>query len=125
METIFTTNAPKPGGHYSQAIVSGNFVFVAGQLSIDPHTGERLNGPIEQQTLRALTNLRAILLEAGSDIDHVVKTTIFIADIDSWGKVNEVYSSFFGDHKPARSTVPTGPLHHGFLIEIEAIAIKK
>jgi 2-iminobutanoate/2-iminopropanoate deaminase len=124
LQSILTENAPKPGGHYSQAMVYGDLVFVAGQLAITT-TGERLTGPIEQQTLQALLNLRAILEAAGSDINHVLKTTVFIADIELWGKVNTVYSEFFGDHRPARSIVPTKELHYGFLIEIEAIAVKK
>ena len=125
MEAILTDNAPRPAGHYSQAIVHGNLIFVAGQLSIDALTGKRKNGPIEEQTFQCLQNLRAILEAAGSDTDHVLKTTIFIADISLWSKVNEVYSTFFGAHKPARSIVPTKELHYGFLIEIEAIATKK
>jgi 2-iminobutanoate/2-iminopropanoate deaminase len=125
MQSVLTPNAPKPGGHYSQAIVHGDLIFVAGQLSIDPSTGERKTGPIEEQTLQALLNLRAILEAAGSDINHVLKTTVFVANIDLWASVNQVYSEFFGDHRPARSIVPTGPLHYGFLIEIEAIATKK
>jgi 2-iminobutanoate/2-iminopropanoate deaminase len=125
MESILTSSAPKPGGHYSQAIVHNDLVFVAGQLAIVPETGEKLTGPIEEQTLQALKNLRAILIAAGSDTNHVLKTTVFISDIELWGKVNEVYSSFFGEHRPARSIVPVGKLHYGFLIEIEAIAIKK
>ena len=124
MQSILTDKAPKPGGHYSQAMVHGDLVFVAGQLATTI-TGERLTGPIEQQTLQALLNLRAILEAAGSDINHVLKTTVFIADIELWGKVNTVYSEFFGDHRPARSIVPTKELHYGFLIEIEAIAVKK
>lgn len=124
MQSILTDKAPTPGGHYSQAIVHGDLVFVAGQLAITP-AGDRLTGPIEQQTLQALLNLRAILEAAGSDINHVLKTTVFIADIELWGKVNTVYSEFFGDHRPARSIVPTKELHFGFLIEIEAIAVKK
>jgi 2-iminobutanoate/2-iminopropanoate deaminase len=106
MQSILTEQAPKPGGHYSQAIVHGDLIFVAGQLAITA-TGEKLNGPIEQQTLQAL------------------KTTVFISDIDLWGKVNTVYAEFFGNHRPARSIVPVKELHYGFLIEIEAIAVKK
>lgn len=124
MQSILTDKAPHPGGHYSQAMVHGDLVFVAGQLAITAN-GDRLTGPIEQQTLQALLNLRAILEAAGSDIDHVLKTTVFIADIELWGKVNTVYSEFFGEHRPARSIVPTKELHFGFLIEIEAIAVKK
>ena len=125
MEKILTPDAPRPAGHYSQATVHGDLVFVAGQLSVDPHTGERKTGPIKEQTLQALKNLEAILLAAGSDTSHVLKTTVFISDIQLWGDVNEVYSTFFGDHKPARSIVPTKELHYGFLIEVEAIAVKK
>lgn len=124
MQSILTERAPKPGGHYSQAMVHGDLIFVAGQLAITA-TGEKLNGPIEQQTLQALKNLRAILQAAGSDIDHVLKTTVFISDIELWGKVNTVYAEFFGGHRPARSIVPVKELHYGFLIEIEAIAVKK
>lgn len=124
MQSIFTTNAPKPGGHYSQAMVHGDLIFVAGQLPITA-TGEKLNGPVEEQALQALKNLRAILVEAGSDTSHVLKTTVFIADIELWSGVNKVYTEFFGEHKPARSIVPTKELHYGFLVEIEAIAVKK
>lgn len=121
---IQTDNASKPGGHYSQATVYENLIFTAGQLAFTPQ-GEKLNGPIEEQTLQALKNVRAILEAAGSDINHVLKTTVFVADISLWPAVNKVYSEFFGEHKPARSIVPTKELNHGFLIEIEAIAIKK
>lgn len=124
MKSILTDDAPKPGGHYSQAMVHGDLIFVAGQLPITS-TGEKLTGPIETQALQALLNLRAILHAAGSDTDHVLKTTIFISDIEQWGAVNTIYSEFFGDHRPARSIVPTKELHYGFLIEIEAIAVKK
>lgn len=124
MKSILTDDAPKPGGHYSQAMVHGDLIFVSGQLPITP-TGERLTGSIEIQALQALMNLRAILRAAGSDTDHVLKTTIFISDIELWGAVNTIYSEFFGAHRPARSIVPTKELHYGFLIEIEAIAVKK
>ncbi|HYE53877.1 MAG TPA: Rid family detoxifying hydrolase [Chitinophagaceae bacterium] len=124
MEAVFTTNAPKPGGHYSQAMVHGDLIFVAGQLPFDA-AGNKLNGPIEEQTLQTLKNLRAVLEAAGSDTNHVLKTTVFVADISLWSKVNQVYSEFFGEHKPARAIVPTKELNHGFLIEIEAIATKK
>ena len=124
IQFILTPNASPPGGHYSQATVFENLIFTAGQLAITP-TGEKLNGPIEEQALQALKNIKAIVEAAGSDLNHVLKTTIFISDISLWPKVNEVYSEFFGNHKPARSTIPVKELNHGFLIEIEAIAIKK
>lgn len=123
MRLIATEAAPRPGGHYSQAVEQGGFLFVAGQLPIDPVSGDKKLGAIEEQTRQALENLRAILLAAGSDLDRVVKTTVYVADIELWGKVNEVYASFFGEHRPARSLVPVPALHHGFLIEIEAVAL--
>jgi len=122
MEKIFTPNAPKPAGHYSQAIVHDNVVYVSGQLPIDPVTGEKRLGSIEEQTEQALKNLAEILRAAGSDIDSVIKTTVYISDIQLWERVNNVYSEFFGEHRPARAIVPTRDLHHGFNIEIEAIA---
>jgi 2-iminobutanoate/2-iminopropanoate deaminase len=124
IEFILTPNASPPGGHYSQATVFENLIFTAGQLAITT-TGERLNGPIEEQALQALKNIKAIIEAAGSDLNHVLKTTVFISDISLWPKVNQVYSEFFGNHKPARSIIPVKELNHGFLIEIEAIAIKK
>jgi 2-iminobutanoate/2-iminopropanoate deaminase len=122
VKTIFTENAPKPAGHYSQAIVHDNTVYVSGQLAIDPKTGEKCLGSIEEETLQVLKNLAAILDAAGSDITKVLKTTLFIADADMWGQVNAVYEQFFGDHRPARAAVPTKDLPFGFRIEIEAIA---
>lgn len=119
---ILTENAPVPGGHYSQAIAYGELVFVSGQLPIDPVTGEKRTGPIEEQTEQVMRNLKAILVAAGSDLSRVLKTTIYVADIGLWGKVNEVYARFMGDHRPARAVVPTGELHYGFLIELEAVA---
>jgi 2-iminobutanoate/2-iminopropanoate deaminase len=124
IEFILTPNASPPGGHYSQATVFDNLIFTAGQLAITS-TGERLNGPIEEQALQALKNIKAIVEAAGSDLNHVLKTTVFISDISLWPKVNQVYSEFFGNHKPARSIIPVKELNHGFMIEIEAIAIKK
>ena len=122
MKVIFTENAPKPAGHYAQAIVHNNTVYVSGQLAIDPKTGERRLDSIEEETLQVLKNLSAILEAAGSDITKVLKTTLFIADADLWGQVNAVYGQFFGDHRPARAAVPTKDLPFGFRVEIEAIA---
>lgn len=122
METIFTHAAPTPAGHYSQAIVHNGLVFVSGQLAVEPGSGEKKLGSIEEQTQQALNNLEAVLKAAGSDKAHVLKTTVYIADISLWDAVNQVYTAFFGNHKPARSIVPTRDLHFGFLIEIEAIA---
>jgi 2-iminobutanoate/2-iminopropanoate deaminase len=122
MQVVFTDNAPGPAGHYAQAIVHDGLVYVSGQLPVNPEIGERVSGSIEDQTMQALTNLSAILAAAGSDIGHTLKVTVYISDINLWDRVNKVYAQFFGDHKPARSVVPTRDLHFGFNIEIDAIA---
>jgi len=123
IERVLTQNAPQPAGHYSQAVIHNGIVYVAGQLPIDPQTGERRVGSIEEQTELALMNLFEILRAAGSDVDHVLKTTVYISDIELWGRVNVVYARLFGDHRPARAVVPTRDLHFGFQVEIEAIAV--
>ena len=122
MLAILTQDAPRPGGHYAQAIVHDNLVYVSGQLPIDPQTGEKRVGSIEEQTEQALKNLAAILRAAGSDVDRVLKTTLYVSDIALWDRVNAVYARFFGQHRPARAVVPTKELHFGFQIEIEAVA---
>jgi 2-iminobutanoate/2-iminopropanoate deaminase len=122
LRTITTANAPRPAGHYSQAVVHNGVVYVAGQLPVDPATGARKLGSIEEQTEQALRNVAAILEAAGSSLGRVLKVTVYIADIAQWDRVNAVYARFFGEHRPARAVVPTSPLHHGFLIEIDAIA---
>jgi len=99
-------------------------VFVSGQLPIDPSTDCHCRGPIEEQAKQALCNLKAVLSAAGSDLSHVLKTTVYVSDIALWDSVNAVYASFFGDHRPARPVVPSSELHHGFQIEIEAIAAR-
>jgi 2-iminobutanoate/2-iminopropanoate deaminase len=122
IKRIKTPNAPTSAGHYSQAVVYNGLVFVSGQLSIDPATGEHKVGSIEEQTEQALSNVHAILQAAGSDWSRVLKVNISVADINLWDAVNKVYGRILGEHRPARAVIPTGPLHHGFLIEIEAIA---
>ncbi len=122
MREIFTKNAPKPAGHYSQAIVHNGIVYVSGQLPIDPLTGEKQISSIEEQTEQALKNLSEILNAAVSNIESVLKITVYISDIGLWPRVNTVYSRFFGEHRPARAVVPTKELHFGFQIEVEAIA---
>ena len=119
---IETADAPMPGGHYSQAVVHNGLVFVSGQLSIDPHTYEKKLGSIEEQTEQALKNVAEILKAANSDLNRVLKMTVYVADIDLWTAVNKVYAQFMGENRPARAVVPTGKLHYGFLVEIEAIA---
>jgi 2-iminobutanoate/2-iminopropanoate deaminase len=122
IKRIQTPNAPTPAGHYSQASVYNGLVFVAGQLSIDPATGQHKTGSIEEQTEQALNNVHAILQAAGSDWSRVLKINISVADIGLWDAVNKVYSRVLGENRPARAVIPCGPLHHGFLIEIEAVA---
>ena len=121
MEFIFTEKAPSPAGHYSQAIISGELVFVSGQLGIHPDSGE-IKATIEEQTAQVLDNLENILIASGSLLDKVVKATLYISDISLWGKVNEIYAERFGSHKPARAVVPTRDLHFGCLIEVEVVA---
>jgi 2-iminobutanoate/2-iminopropanoate deaminase len=119
---ISTSDAPTPAGHYSQATVHQGVVYVAGQLAIDPATGEKRLGSIEEQTEQTLHNVEAILKAAGSGFDRLLKVTVYISDIELWGVVNTAYLRILGPHKPARAIVPTKELHHGFLIEIDAIA---
>lgn len=122
MREVSTVEAPAPAGHYAQAIVHGDLVYVAGQLPIDARSGERRVGTIEEQTERALCNVAAILDAAGSGLDRVLKVTVYVADISLWDRVNAVYARIFGAHRPARAVVPTRALHYGFQIEIDAIA---
>jgi 2-iminobutanoate/2-iminopropanoate deaminase len=122
MNFISTAGAPVPAGHYSQAVVHGGFVFVAGQLPIDPRDPARAPGTVEQQTEQALANVAAILTAAGTGLDRVVQMTVYISDVSLWGKVNAVYARIMGEHRPARAVVPTSELRHGMLIEIQAIA---
>jgi len=122
IKRIKTTDAPTPAGHYSQGVVHNGLVFVSGQLSVDPKTGEKKLGSIEEQTEQALSNVHGILKAAGSDWSKVLKMTLYVSDINLWEAVNKVYIKVLGEHRPARAVIPTGPLHYGFLIEIEAIA---
>jgi len=109
-------------GHYLPGVVSNGTLYVSGQLSIDPDTREVPAGGIEAQARLALSNLDRVLREAGLSRDRVVQCRVYVADIDHWDKVNEVYAEFFGEHRPARVVVPVGRLHFGCLVEIEAVA---
>jgi 2-iminobutanoate/2-iminopropanoate deaminase len=122
MRPIQTTDAPLPAGHYAQAIVHDGVVYVAGQLPIDPRSGQRTVGTIEEQTEQVLRNVAAILAAAGSGLDRVLQMTIYVSDMSLWGRVNETYARVMGAHRPARAVVPVGPLHYGYAIEIQAIA---
>jgi len=123
MKEILSNDAPKPAGHYSQAIEHNGLVYVSGQLPINPSSEEKHVGSIEEQTEQVLFNLEAILQKANSGKNHVLKVTVYISDIALWDRVNSVYALFFGDHRPARVIVPTRDLHFGYQIEIEAIAV--
>ncbi|HEY8469566.1 MAG TPA: RidA family protein [Longimicrobiales bacterium] len=123
LRRIETDRAPQAIGPYSQAIVAGNLVFTAGQIPLDPATGEIVPGDIAAQTARVLDNLRGILEAAGSSLQQVVKTTVFLADMNDFAAMNEVYARYFGDHRPARSTVQAGRLPRDVRVEIEAIAV--
>jgi 2-iminobutanoate/2-iminopropanoate deaminase len=122
LERVHTASAPQAIGPYSQAIGSGGFVFTAGQIPLDPATGELVAGDIAVQTERVLRNLGAILDAAGSAPDRVVKTTIYLKDLSDFAAVNEVYGRFFGEHRPARSTVEVARLPKDCRVEIDAIA---
>jgi 2-iminobutanoate/2-iminopropanoate deaminase len=112
----------KSKAHYSSAVVHEGIVYVSGQLPMDPDKGTPVDGPIEVQARAALQNLLDVLLAAGSAKENVLRTTAYIPNASLWGKVNEVYAEFFGDHKPARTIVPTTELHYGCQIEIDAVA---
>lgn len=120
---VNTPNAPSPIGPYSQAVVAGNLLYVSGQIAIDPSTNELINGTIEEETDRVMKNLEAILHEAGTDFNHVVKTTIFLIDMVLFAKVNEVYGSYFSANYPARETVAVKGLPKNVNVEISMIAL--
>ena len=124
MKQIHTDNAPKALGPYSQAIEAGGMVFASGQVPINPATDQFVEGGIKEQTRQSLTNARNILREAGTDLTHVVKTTVFLSDMDNFAAMNEVYAEFFQQPYPARSAVAVKTLPKGALVEIECIAVK-
>lgn len=121
-KVVYTDKAPKPIGPYSQAIIAGNFVFVAGQIPIDPETGEIVQGGIEEQTRRVLENIKAILEAAGSSLDKVVRVQVFLADLKLFKKFNKVYAEYFKENPPARVTVEVSSLPKGVLLEVDVIA---
>ena len=122
-QVISTPNAPKAIGPYSQAIRTGNLIFTAGQTGLDPSTMELVTGGVEAQARQVLTNLRHVLEAAGSGLNHVVKTTVFLTDMANFAAMNAVYSEFFPENPPARSTVAVAGLPKGGLVEIEAVAL--
>ncbi|HEX2666590.1 MAG TPA: RidA family protein [Candidatus Acidoferrum sp.] len=121
-DVVLTDKGPKPIGPYSQAIRSNGFLYVSGQVALDPTTGEFVGTDIRQQTQRTLENVKGILEAAGSNMHHVVKTTVFLKDISDFAAMNEVYARFFTQAPPARSTVEVARLPKDALVEIEVIA---
>lgn len=122
MEYVQTPGAPEAIGPYAQAVASGGWVFCSGQIPLDPHTMEVVGGGIETQTQQVFNNLQAVLKAAGMTLQHVVKTTVFLADLNDFQAMNAVYGRAFGDHKPARATVEVSKLPRGVRVEIECIA---
>ena len=122
-KVVFTRNAPEPVGPYSQAILSGGFVFVSGQIPLDPKTSKLVEGTIESQTVQVLENIKHVLQSVDLTLDDVVKTSVFLADLKDFQRFNKVYGRYFMQNPPARSTVQAG-LMTGVLVEIDAIAKK-
>lgn len=122
-EIVSTDAAPRAIGPYSQAIRAGGFLFLSGQVALDPRTGQLVGSDIKQQTRQVLENVRAILEAAGSSLRQVVKCTVFLADMNDFGPLNEEYGSFFQDQPPARTTVQVAKLPRGALVEIDVIAL--
>ena len=122
MDFVSTDHAPKAIGPYSQATITDGFIFTAGQIALDPATGEIVAGGVTEQTERVFANLRAILEAAGADLGAVVKATVFLTDMNDFKAMNAVYAEAFGDHRPARSTVAVAALPRGVAVEIDVIA---
>lgn len=126
-DILYSKNAPEPIGPYSQAIKltmdSGKILYTSGQVAIDPKTGNFISGGIKEQTRQVIENLKALLNEAGTEINKVIKTTVFLKDMNDFTVMNEIYSEYFGDSKPARSTVEVARLPKDALVEIEVIAV--
>jgi len=121
-DVILTERGPNPIGPYSQAVRTNGFLYVSGQVALDPKTGEMTGADIRQQTQRVLENLKGILEAAGSNLHHVVKTTVFLKDMNEFAAMNEVYGNYFTSAPPARSTVQVSRLPKDALVEIEMIA---
>jgi 2-iminobutanoate/2-iminopropanoate deaminase len=122
MQSIHTDAAPRPAGHYSQAILHQGLVYVAGQLPLDPATGEVVAGGIEEQAERTLRNVEAILAAGGSGLAHLLSVTVYITDRALWTGFNATFARLVGEHRPARAVVPVPELRHGCLVEVQAVA---
>ena len=123
LQSITSTSAPKPIGPYSQAIRSGHDVYLSGQIALDPSTGNLVQGDFTAQARRVLDNLKAVVSEAGGGFQNVVKATVYLTDVNNFQTLNAIYAEYFGDHKPARSTVGVAALPKGAMVEIDLIAV--
>ena len=124
METVYTDKAPKPIGPYSQAIIAQGFVFVSGQIGVDPKKGELAPGGIREETKQTLENIQAILEESGSGLDKVVKVEVYMADLGEFGEMNEIYNRYFPNNPPARVTVGVETLPKKARVEISVVALR-
>ncbi len=124
MKSIISENAPAPIGPYSQAIEVNGFIYTSGQIALHPKSGEIVSGKLEEQVHQVIRNLQAVLKAADTDLNKVIKTTIFLANMSDFVKVNEIYGSYFSESKPARSTVEVSCLPKNVLIEIDCVAVK-
>ncbi|HXU12065.1 MAG TPA: RidA family protein [Candidatus Binatia bacterium] len=122
MRTISTDRAPKAIGPYSQGIAASGFLFLSGQVPLDPGTGQLVQGTVQEEVTRVLENLKGVLEAAGSGLQGVVRTTVYLTNLEDFTAMNEVYARYFGEHRPARSTVQVAALPRGARVEIDAIA---
>ncbi|NLY44713.1 MAG: RidA family protein [Tissierella sp.] len=122
MKFIYSDKIPTPKGHYSPAVVHNDIVYVSGQLPVAPDKESHEIGTIEEQFDQVIKNLKNVLEAAGSNLSHILRVTIYVSDIELWGRINAVYSDHFGEHRPARTIVPTRDLHYGYHVELDAIA---
>jgi 2-iminobutanoate/2-iminopropanoate deaminase len=123
MDYVATADAPKAIGPYSQAVKANGLIFTSGQICLDPATGELVSGTFEDQVHRVFRNLEAVLREAGSSFDRVLKATVYVTDLANFQSLNTIYAQYFGDHKPARTTIQAAALPKGSTVEIDLIAL--
>ncbi len=124
IKVIYTDKAPKPIGPYSQALMYDDLIFLSGQIPINPETGKIVEGGIAEQTRQVMNNIKSVLEAAGSDLNHVVKVTVFLKDLSLFNEFNKIYAEYFNKRAPARTTVEVSNLPKGVLLEIDAIAVK-
>ena len=122
---VYTTNAPTAGGHYAQAIKHAGLVYVSGQLPVAPDGNHHPEADFDEQARQAIRNLISVAEAAGASVEELLKVTVYIVDVANWPRFNAVYAQMLGDVRPARSVVPVPELHYGYLVEIDAIAVRK